>query len=370
MFDRSIFEDRVEKTRELMKERNLDYLVIYSDAWRAGNVRYLADWWTTGGGISQAFSILVVPYDGEPHLFVGFEQVEAARAESWIPQIKSFEEIHEWIHKIPIKRPKFGFVGRDIMPALTFEIFSKEFPKEQLHDASDTLSNLRRIKTSWEIDLMEKAGKLSDAGVEAAINAVKEGVTEIELEIVAVKTIVSGGGGLSFVPTVGSGPNSAHAMRRAGQRPIRKGDLILLDFGATYGGYYGDVTRTVAYGRLDTKSFDILSIALEAQRSGREFARPGVKACDIDTAVRRVIEEAGYGKYFIHNTGHGIGLDQEENLPIGPRSHITIQPRMTFTIEAGIYLSGTGGVRVEDTVVATDSGVKSFNDLKREQFLQ
>jgi len=369
MFDRSIFEDRVEKTRELMKKRNLDYLVIYSDVWRAGNVRYLADWWTTGGGISQAFSVLVIPHDGDPYLFVGFEQVEAARAESWVPYVKTFEEIQKFIRGIPMKRPKIGFVAREIMPTSIFEIFSKKFPRQQLHDASDILSNLRRTKASWEIDLMEKAGKLSDAGVEAAINAVKEGVTEIELKIAAVKTIVSGGGGLSFVPTVGSGPNSAHAMRRAGQRRIRKGDLILLDFGATYNGYYGDVTRTVAYGQVNKKASDILSTVLEAQRSGRKFARPGVKACNIDASARRVIEEAGYGKYFIHNTGHGIGLDQEEDLPIGPTSQITIQPGMTFSIEAGVYISGVGGARVEDTVVATDSGIRSLNDLKREQYL-
>jgi Xaa-Pro dipeptidase len=142
--------------------------------------------------------------------------------------------------------------------------------------------------------------------------------------------------------------------------------MLIIDWGANVGGYFSDLTRTFSIGRPDEEMKNIAQIVHQANSAAREIAGPGVTAQEVDRAARRVIEDAGYGEFFIHRTGHGLGLEGHEAPYIRDGNMMALEPGMTFTIEPGIYLPGRGGVRIEDDVVVTDEGLHSFSNLPRD----
>ena len=168
-------------------------------------------------------------------------------------------------------------------------------------------------------------------------------------------------------PLVQSGPNSALPHGRTGNRPVSGGDLLLIDFTTTVDGYYGDMTRTFIVGRhADDRQQEVYAAVKAANEAGREAARPGVSCQDVDRAARGAIDDAGYGEYFIHRTGHGLGLDVHEPPSIVEGNQLQLEEGMVFTIEPGIYIDGWGGVRIEDNVVVTENGVESLTTFDRE----
>ena len=169
----------------------------------------------------------------------------------------------------------------------------------------------------------------------------------------------------SVAPIIASGPNSANPHATPTDRRLAKGDMLVIDWGANVGGYFSDLTRTFSIGGPEAEMAKIAQIVLEANESARMEAGPGVPAQDVDRAARRVIDQAGYGEYFTHRTGHGLGMEGHEEPYIREGIHAPLKPGMTFTIEPGIYLPGRGGVRIEDDVVITENGLHSFSDMPR-----
>jgi Xaa-Pro dipeptidase len=169
-----------------------------------------------------------------------------------------------------------------------------------------------------------------------------------------------------FEPIVAGGVNTANPHAVPGGRRLQQDDLLLVDYGATVDGYCSDITRTFALGALRPELRDIAAIVAEANAAGRAAARPGVTADAVDRAVRSVIEAAGYGAYFTHRTGHGLGLEVHEPPYIHAGNPRVLDVGMVFTIEPGIYLPGRGGVRIEDDVVITEKGCRSLTNLPRE----
>ncbi len=166
-----------------------------------------------------------------------------------------------------------------------------------------------------------------------------------------------GADGLAFETIVAAGPNSAIPHHRAADRRVERGDLLKIDFGARVGGYHADCTRTVVVGAAPAAwQREIYEIVAAAQRAGRQAAQPGAECNSVDSAAREVIKAAGYGEYFGHGTGHGIGLEVHEAPTIGYSAAGTLDSRTPVTVEPGIYLPGRGGVRIEDTVVVSDDG--------------
>jgi Xaa-Pro dipeptidase len=165
---------------------------------------------------------------------------------------------------------------------------------------------------------------------------------------------------------VSSGPNSANPHAVPSDRKLSPGDLLVIDWGASYQGYFSDITRTFAIGSQDPEYAHIGNIVLDANIAGRESAHPGIPAETVDQAARSVIESAGYGKYFTHRTGHGLGMEGHEDPYIRAGNLLTLEQGMTFTIEPGIYLPGRNGVRIEDDVVITPSGSECLTSLPRE----
>jgi Xaa-Pro dipeptidase len=169
-------------------------------------------------------------------------------------------------------------------------------------------------------------------------------------------------GGKPAFCIVAAGANGAEPHHLSDDSELKDGDVVVMDFGCTVGGYYSDITRMAAVGRASEKAQEIYGIVLAAHRAGREAIRPGVTAESVDRAARRVIEEAGYGPYFMHRLGHGLGSrgHEEPNLVEGNK-HL-LEPGNCFSVEPGIYLPGEFGVRIENIVTVTEDGHESFNE--------
>jgi Xaa-Pro aminopeptidase len=178
-----------------------------------------------------------------------------------------------------------------------------------------------------------------------------------------------GATGVSFDPIVASGPNAAKPHARPTDRPIRHGELVVLDFGCVVDGYCSDMTRTVSVGDPGPDATRVYEVVLESQRAGRSAVRAGAAAAAVDRACRDVIAAAGWGDAFTHGTGHGVGLEIHEAPRVAASARDTLARDYVVTVEPGVYLSGLGGVRIEDTVVVTDNGTDVLTDSPKDLVL-
>lgn len=371
MIDAQTYAARQETTRAHLDEAGIDLLVAYADVWRPGSVFYLTNWREAAGGISQAWCLFLLPRRGKSMLLVGFEMVLPAEQIAVTDRVERSDRLAAALADVQreLRPERVGLVGENILPLSVYRQLETALSNAEFVDAGPMLARQRRIKTAEEIALMRQAAALSDEAMEVAIGAVREGATETEVAAAGNAFIMSKGAFLSFYPTVGSGENSAHAMQLPTQNRIRGGELILLDFGAYHQGYYGDISRTVAFGEVSPDKRRILETAIVAGQEAFAVIRPGTRVKEVELTIRRIIEEGGFGECLLHNSGHGIGSDQEEDFPIGPESELVLEVGMTFTVEPGIYSPGVGGCRIEDVVVVTDSGVEVLNRVRRDLFL-
>jgi Xaa-Pro dipeptidase len=235
-------------------------------------------------------------------------------------------------------------------------------------DASDVLSQLRLKKDSAEVDAMRRAVKIAQDALEATIPVIRIGMSERELSSELVMQLLKHGSEpeLPFPPIVSGGPNSANPHASPSERKLQAGDMLVVDWGASYDGYISDLTRTFAVGRVDEEYAKIHKIVQESNAAGRAAAKPSASCANVDKAARDVIEKAGYGKYFTHRTGHGIGMEGHEDPYMRGDNMQLLEPGMAFTVEPGIYLPDRNGVRIEDNVVITEDGVDCLSDMPRE----
>jgi len=171
---------------------------------------------------------------------------------------------------------------------------------------------------------------------------------------------------IPFAPIVSGGPNSANPHASPTNRKLQAGDMLVVDWGATYDGYISDLTRTFAVGEVEEEFKKIHKIVQESNAAGRAVSKLGIPCADVDKAAREVIEKSGYGKYFTHRTGHGIGMEGHEAPYMRGDNMQILEPGMAFTVEPGIYLPNRNGVRVEDNMVITENGAESLSDMPRE----
>ena len=251
---------------------------------------------------------------------------------------------------------------------LEFRLLSTASPKADIISAEDSVSKLRMYKDQSELSAMRKAVGIAQQALNATLAQAKIGLTERDFASELTLQLFQAGCDpqVPFTPIVSSGPNAANPHATPSDRKLSPGDLLVIDWGASYEGYISDITRTFAIGKLEAEYEHICKVVLEANSAGRISARPGVPAEAIDKAARDVIEAAGYGKYFTHRTGHGIGMEGHEDPYIRAGNLMPLEPGMTFTIEPGIYLPGRNGVRIEDNVVITQNGVECLTSLPRE----
>jgi Xaa-Pro dipeptidase len=251
---------------------------------------------------------------------------------------------------------------------LEYHLLSEAAPNTVFLSGENIVSKLRMYKDQSEIEAMRKAVDIAQIALNATLPMIKVGQTELDVAAELTMQLFRAGCDplVPFTPIVSSGPNGANPHATPSQRQLSSGDLLVIDWGASFEGYISDITRTFAIDKLDPEYKYISQVVLDANSTGRKSAGPGIAAENVDRATRTIIETAGYGKYFTHRTGHGIGMEGHEEPYIRAGNPLLLEPGMTFTIEPGIYLPGRNGVRIEDDVVITTSGCESLTNLPRE----
>lgn len=230
----------------------------------------------------------------------------------------------------------------------------------ELKEIAPALAMFRMYKSRDELDKMQHAADITDAALEHIKKLLHPGMSEKEVNQCLYQYMLTCPGYTDEekVILVQAGKNSANPHGASTDYRIQKGDVILMDFGALYGGYWSDITRCVFMGEAPEVMIEIYEIVKRANEAAIKAVRPGVTAEYIDQVARTVIADAGYGEYFLHRTGHGLGLSVHEEPYIRSGNTIVLQEGMTFTIEPGIYLEGTGGIRIEDDIVVTADGCR------------
>jgi Xaa-Pro dipeptidase len=241
-----------------------------------------------------------------------------------------------------------------------------EYLAATLVPAGYALAALRLHKDEDAVRALRAAIAISQAALEHLLGQVRPGMTEREVAgLLTVAQLERGGGKHPFEPIALAGPNSALPHGEPGERRLAAGEPLLLDFGTTVRGYVSDITRTFSVGQPAPRLVEVYQIVQAANEAGRLAARPGVPAQEVDRAARRVIEEAGFGPYFTHRTGHGLGMEAHEGPNIVEGNAQALEPGMVFTVEPGIYLPGEVGVRIEDNVLVTPDGAESLTTFAR-----
>ena len=232
---------------------------------------------------------------------------------------------------------------------------------------STAVDDLRIIKDDEELDRMRASSKLNDEVLEYAFSNVRKGMTEKELAAYVKEGFEQrGASGESFGAIVAFGANAADPHHGTDNTALKEGDCVLIDMGCVWKGYCSDMTRTRFYRSATQEQQEVYEIVRRANEAAKAMIRPGVRFCDIDATARDIITESGYGEYFTHRLGHGIGLTEHEPEDVGPANEHPVKTGMVFSIEPGIYLPGRFGVRIEDLVIVTEDGCECLNSDTRE----
>jgi Xaa-Pro dipeptidase len=349
----------------LMKEKGVKALVLSPSM----NMLY-----ATGFNTFPGERLLVSVFDesGEVIFIVPKLYEQEVRKKAVFDRIISWDDSQDPRNILEELCSEKGYSGstvaiEDTMWFTAFEKVYKAFKLARFVKASEIIGEMRKYKTPDEAEKMRKSSELAEKALKKIIPEIRAGMKESEVrDLLEAEMKSLGMAGPSFETIIGSGPNSALPHYTAGDKVLNAGDSIVIDFGGMYHGYCSDMTRTIMLGKATKEYKEVYETVKEAQKRAIEAVKPGMKASEIDAAARSHITEKGYGDYFIHRTGHGIGMEVHEEPYISDISHTVLQPGMVFSIEPGIYLPGKFGVRIEDLVMVTESGAEVFNKFTKE----
>jgi len=343
--------EKIERVRQILQGKGLDVILFFSSE----NLLYLSGY--TGGE-----GILGIAED-EVWLFVDFRYFEIAQEEARDCEVrllkKGLKEVREFLRERNFKK-----IGLEAKAITLFEF-------EQLHDPafdfmplSKELEALRVKKTPEEIRLIKKAVEVAENAFKEILKVVKPGIREIEIAIELEYQIKrKGSESLPFQVIVLSGERTSLPHGVPSEKVIKEGELLLFDFGARIGGYASDETRTVFLGEVEPELKRIYEIVRKAQQNALKVIKAGLSFKEVDEAARKLIEDAGYGNFFGHGTGHGVGLAVHEYPSLSPDSEGELEEGMVITVEPGIYLPQKGGVRIEDLILVKKDGVEILTKL-------
>ncbi len=363
-----MFDQRLRDLRQQLRVRDIDCLALVPGF----NLQYL-----TG----ENFFLLERP-------FIAF--IPADEDADWIIMIPELEA-PAWERTVPFKATLFPWTDENgpddamrqaaeklagistlgveylRMRVLEQNLISCFLPDVRIAMGEAVLDPVRMHKDSAEIGSLRRAVQVLETALEDVVSSVRPGMIEREIcNRLTSAVLQSGGEMVPLEPLVQSGPNAALPHGRTEERRVEAGDMLLIDFTTTVGGYYADMTRTFVVGKQpDERLHDVYAAVQAANRAGREAVRPGATCQDVDRAARKPIIDAGFGEYFIHRTGHGLGLDVHEAPGIVEGNETILEEDMVFTIEPGVYIDGWGGVRIEDNVLVTSDGHESLTTFDR-----
>jgi Xaa-Pro aminopeptidase len=365
------YSERLANVRALMNRAGLDILVVGPSA----DLLYL-----TGAHHrpSERFAALLLPQQGPSSMVVpAFEAASLPTlpaecsirtwGESDNPTRLAAGIISESIHAVPGGADVTIGVGERLWSVFLLRLQS-ELPRAAFTPATAVLSQARQVKTAGEVDLLAKAGARADAAFMEMIKQPFAGRKEVDVSHEFARLLEANGLTMGDTPIVGSGPNGASPHHHASDRVIQVGDAVVLDFFGTYEDYTADCTRTVWVGSApapESEEMKVYNTVARAQEAGVQSARPGITCEALDAVARNIITQAGYGEYFTHRLGHGIGLDGHEPPYLVHGNDVVLQDGMAFSVEPGIYLPGRFGVRIEDSVALVSGKALRFNNTDR-----
>jgi Xaa-Pro aminopeptidase len=354
-FDRA---GRIGRLRQLMSESGIDVVMLSVGS----DLPYFTGYEAMA---SERLTVLVVRQTGDPVLLV--PALEAARVPPGPFDLLSWGDTDDPIEMVTraVGHPKKVAVGDHTWSTFLLALQSS-IPGAEWGVASDMTRQLRIRKDAAEIEMMRSAAEAADRALARAASEVRfAGRSERQVARDFALLTVEEGHDVSAFTIIGSGPNSASPHHEPGLRVMQEGDVVVCDFGGRVGGYFSDVTRTFSVGEVGKEETEVHALVEEANRVGRSVVAPGVTCQEVDRWARSVIAGAGYGRFFIHRTGHGIGLEVHEHPYMVEGNDLLMQPGMAFSVEPGIYLPGRFGVRIEDIVVCTDTGADVLNKAER-----
>ena len=367
MADTPVYLDRVARARQAMSAAGIDVLLLSV----GDDLPYFTGYTAMP---LERLTMLVLTRVGEATLVV--PGLEAPRVEER-PGVFTLRPWAETEDPVAIVAGLTGLApGRSGSPSraavgdrtwATFVLGLQEaLPATTFLRASAVTGPLRARKDEAEIEALRAAGAAVDAVARAMRERPFAGRTEADISRELVERILKGGHERANFAIVASGPNAASPHHEPGERVVEVGDSVVCDFGGTMAGYCSDITRTFVVGQPPAVLIDLYDVLYRAQEEAVQAARVGVACEAVDAAARSVIDAAGYGDYFIHRTGHGIGLEEHEDPYLVSGNATPLAPGHAFSIEPGIYLPGRCGARIEDIVVATEDGPLRLNEAPRE----
>lgn len=307
---------------------------------------------------------VIIFKDAEPFLICPQMEIQDAKAAGWSYEVighqdtdNSMEVLAQAITSRDIQPTTFAIEKAQLIVE-RLEALQQSFPQANFVRLDEKINAMRVIKDESELDKLRKAAELADYAIEIGCREIAEGKTEMEILTAIENAIQDKGCKMSFETMVLSGPKTASPHGHPGARKIEKGDMVLFDLGVIYDGYCSDITRTVAFGEPSEAQKEIYHAVLAANQNAVSAVKPGVRAMDLDKIARDTITEAGFGEYFTHRLGHGLGISVHEFPSVTGTNDMTMEEGMVFTIEPGIYKSDVTGVRIEDDVVVTKDGVE------------
>ena len=352
----SIYSKRQKDLRMVLDERGLDGMLITN----LTNVRYIS------GFTGSAASCLITP-EGQYFVTDG-RYIEQSKA-----QVKGFERFIDMnSHLSQIKdnnlNPngfKLAFEG-DHMSYALYENMISMFPNTKWENSSMILEDLAAVKDDHELECIRTAVEVTDKVYEEILPMLRPGFTEKQVANTMVSKYREYAEGEAYSPIVATGPNGALPHAIPTEREFQNGDFIVIDAAAKYGGYHADMTRTPVVGKATEKHKEVYSIVKEAQQRGCDIAKAGVPCKEVDAATREYIGEMGYGEYYTHGTGHGLGLEIHTSPRFSPQSEQVLEVNNVMTIEPGIYLAGWGGVRIEDDIIIGQDDCEILNQTTKD----
>jgi Xaa-Pro aminopeptidase len=353
-----VFEVRAQALLECLRQDAVDGLLVTS----MPNVRYLT-------GFSGTHAMLLVT-GAERWLFTDFRYAEQAAAESGAVAKVVIEASSLWRGLWETLRAARGLhtIGFESahLAHRDFERLLKDGSAWAWRPFVDVVERLRERKDPGELELIKEAARVAGTALDRTMPAVRPGMTELEVAGVLEHALRDHGSEETPFPTiVASGPRTALPHARAGSRAIARGDFLLLDFGATVGGYCSDVTRTMVVGKADGRQREVHDAVLAANEAARAHVRSGMTGKDADAIARAVLEQHGLGDAFGHGLGHGIGLEVHEAPRLSRIADMVLPEGAVVTIEPGAYVSGWGGVRIEDNVRLGAGGAELLTEFPR-----
>jgi Xaa-Pro aminopeptidase len=333
-----------------MKEAGVDALLL-------SEITNVA--WATGFKGSTAWA-LVLPEGGR--FFTDSRYTLAARDE--VQELPSFtfaspktssQFLKEQLAEAGVQKLWFE---SEFVTYANYESWKRAFAPVELLPAKDLVGPLRLIKTAEEIEAIKRACRLTDACFEHVLRMIQPGVVEYDIGLEIEFYFRRNGADLAFAPAVVSGHRSARPHGKPSEKKLEPGDFVTLDFGAKVDGYCADITRTLVVAEASERHKEIYNQVLKAQLASIEAMKPGVPAKDVDGIARQVLGEKDLAQYFGHGLGHGLGRAVHDGGRMGVASDNVLEPGQVWTVEPGVYIEGFGGVRIEDDVVVTESGVE------------